>query len=103
MGNKSAKIKIKEVKKDQGVDELDIIFLGAQTGYSRDKIISIYDEFIKNNPNGKMNKSEFVQLYSKLRNKPQHIIQSISLNAFKVFDTDNDGFITFNEFLISFA
>ena len=106
MGNKEGKnTKIKgDVEKNaHGLSKADYSFLTSQTGYERHEIKDIYQKFMHNNPDGKLDKQEFVRLYSKLRPERPELLDEISIFIFRAFDDDNNGYITFNEFMIGYA
>lgn len=110
MGNKGGKnkdskpAKLKNDKKlKQGLSEADYSLLISQTGMSRSEIKLLYDQFMTNNPDGKLNRQEFVNLYSKLRPEPPELLDEISIFIFQAFDDDNNGYISFDEFIIAYA
>ena len=88
-------------KKD--LSESDYNFLTAQTGKSRSEIKQLYDDFMTGNADGKMDKREFCRIYDKLRPEPPELIDEISVFVFDAFDKDDDGTITFNEFLVAYS
>jgi hypothetical protein len=49
------------------LSENDLMFLMNETGSSKEDIKSLYQRFKYNNPNGKMDRSQFIQIYSDLR------------------------------------
>jgi hypothetical protein len=53
--------------KQPELDENAYQFLTAQTGLSRTDIKSVFDKFSLNNPDGKLDRQEFVRLYNSLR------------------------------------
>ncbi len=57
-------------QKKPELTEADYVFLTAQTGISRPDIKSIFDQFNQNNPDGKLDRNEFVRLYNTLRPEP---------------------------------
>ena len=61
------------------------------------------EKFNTNNPDGKMDKKEFARLYNELRPEPRELIDEIADYVFRGFDADNNGSISFNEFLIAYA
>ncbi|RNA31685.1 Neuronal calcium sensor 2 [Brachionus plicatilis] len=107
MGNKGGKNKPSKKKGDQkiskGLSESDYGYLTSQTGYSRPEIKLFYDQFMNNNPDGKLDRQEFARLYSKLRAEPPELLDEISNFVFRAFDDDNNGYISFNEFMIAYA
>ena len=97
MGNKSSKknpdgtaIKVPPLKPAK-LTSKDYKFISTQTGLTKDQINEIFAEFNTNNPDGKLNKAEFVRLYDKLKPEPIELLDEISANIFDAFDTDDNG------------
>ena len=72
----------------------------SQTGLPRADIKNIFDQFNANNPDGKLDKKEFVRLYDLLRPEPPELLDEISEFVFRAFDSDKNGSISFNEFIV---
>jgi Ca2+-binding EF-hand superfamily protein len=85
------------------LNEKDYNFLVGQTGLLKSDIKSIFDKFNAENSTGRLNKDQFVRLYQSLRPEPAETLDEISDYVFRSFDTDLNGFISFNEFLIAYA
>ncbi len=83
--------------------QTDIDFLTYATNLSKSEIQNIYDNFIKNNPDAQLDQNEFVRFYNELRPEPIELLDEISTFVFRAFDTDLNGTINFNEFLIAYA
>lgn len=83
MGSKTSKAKKLSSK--------DLKFLQTQTGMPESEITKIYDEFIENNKDGILDKSEFVRLYTRFRAEPYNNLEKIATLAFTVFDTNKNG------------
>ena len=98
MGNKGNK-----APKGPELSRKDLDFLSKQTGLSKDQIKLMFSKFITNNPDGKLDKKEFLRLYDELRPESADILDEISNYVFEAFDKDNNGSITFNEFMIAYA
>ena len=99
MGNKGAKGKLPQ-KKPAKLDSKDIKFLSKQTGMSKQDIEAFFVKFSENNPDGVLDKKEFVQLYEQLRSEPRDKIDEIAVHIFDAFDQDTNGTINFTEFLV---
>ena len=69
-------------------------------GFSRDEIKRIFDQFMANNPDGKLDKREFIAFYSKIRAEPVERLDEICDFVFRAFDSDNNGYLTFSEFMV---
>lgn len=69
-----------------------------KTHFTRDQIKVFHSSFLKDFPRGKLNKTQFFQIYKKCEkeNNPNAFCEHI----FRAFDSDNDGSIGFSEFLI---
>lgn len=93
---------IKVPNKMHGLSHKDLNFLAHQTGLSEYDVKSIYDQFMASNPDGQLNRFEFVRLYNRLRTEPPERLDEISQHVFRAFDGDHNGYITFGEFLVSF-
>ncbi len=65
MGNK-----IEKDGKDHKIPQKELKDLSVLTGLSKDYIKNLFDQFYLNNEDGKLNKDEFIALYSKLRLEP---------------------------------
>lgn len=74
MGNKGAKAGANTVKKPKDLASKDYKFLTSQTGQSKEQIKAIYEQFMANNPDGQLDKAEFVRLYDELRTEPREIL-----------------------------
>ena len=52
--------------------------------------------------NNRLNKTQFIRLYAELRAESYENISEISAHIFECFDLDNDGFVSFDEFVIGY-
>lgn len=78
-------------KHPHDLTESDYAFLIMQTGQTRSDIKQIFDQFMANNPDGKLDKREFVRLYANLRPEPTELLDEISESIFRAFDVDGNG------------
>jgi Ca2+-binding EF-hand superfamily protein len=99
MGNKAGK----KVPKKATLKSKEIKNLSKQTGLTGEEITSVFEQFSENNPDGALNKVEFVRLYEKLRPESNEQLDEISEFVFNAFDEDQSGFIQFSEFLVAFT
>lgn len=83
--------------------ESDYKFLTQQTGLDRVIIKTMFDKFMNNNPDGQLDRKEFVRLYSEIRPEAPEYLDEISEFVFRVFDVDKSGSISFHEFLVAYA
>lgn len=102
------------------LNDVDLEFLSQQTGSSKAVIQNTFEIFIKDNPDGKLSITEFIRIYNELRPEPPEflVIAKVYLNSgmfftylfvlkdeiskyvFKAFDSDNNGTISFSEFMV---
>ena len=99
MGAKGSKGKVPP--KSAKLTSKDIKHLSGQTGLSKDEISKIFDQFNANNPDGRLDRNEFVTLYSRLRPEPADRLDEISHFVFSAFDTDGNGELSGSIFNIS--
>jgi Ca2+-binding EF-hand superfamily protein len=108
MGNKGSKKKPSAAGETKpivlppknGLNDKDFAFLTSQTDLSKADIQNIYEQFKANNPDERLDRAEFIRLYDKLRPESQEAMDEISQFVFGAFDEDNNGYISFNEFLV---
>ena len=96
MGNKEAKAN-KSQKSAQKLTDKDYKYLTLQTGLTKEQINLKFREFLNNNEDGKLSKSDFANLYSKIREEPADKLNEISNYVFDLFDKDKSG-ISFNRY-----
>ena len=101
MGNKGSKKNVPP--KPPKLKSKDLKFLAKQTGMSKDDINGIFDQFAENNPDAVLDKNEFTRLYMELRPEPAELIDEIAGYVFECFDTDDNGTVNFNEFMVAYA
>jgi len=71
--------------------------LAKETNFSENQIKDWYKSFLKNHPDGKCSKDEFVKTYGELF--PHGDSTSFSEHVFRTYDSDKNGFIDFKEIL----
>ena len=98
MGGKGSKTKGNG--KPPVLKDSDIKHLSAQTGLDKTVIKNTFDKFMANNPDGQLDRKEFARLYDQLRPEPAERLDEISEYVFKVFDSDKNGSISFQEFMV---
>ena len=99
MGNgKSAGDKSASKTPVQELTEDEIELLLANTNLDRFKIIEWHEGFLRDCPNGKLNKKKFEETYKQLY--PDGHPEKYSQYVFDVFDADNNDAIDFAEFLL---
>lgn len=80
-------------------DEINIII--ENTSFDRDQILEWHTGFLSDCPDGKMNKDKFKLFYNRLY--PNGDVNKFCKHAFKLFDHDNSGEISFKEFMMSIS
>ncbi|CAF1191792.1 unnamed protein product [Rotaria sordida] len=95
MGNKHAKHVSTELTDKQ------IASLKAITRYTEKEIREWYEGFIRDCPNGKLDKKKFIEVFKQFypHGKPEKFCKY----AFDTFDTNNDGTVSFEEFLVAYS
>ncbi|CAF0969465.1 unnamed protein product [Brachionus calyciflorus] len=81
--------------------ESEIHFLMDNTQYDRNAIIQWYNDFLRDCPDGKLDKKEFEKVYAQLY--PKGNPSKFSSFVFEVFDADNNKYISFSEFLLAIS
>ena len=87
--------------KNPELNDDDYAFLMPQTGMNREEIKDIFDKFQQNNLDLKLDKKEFLTLYTQLRYESPESLDEISEHIFRAFDHDHNGTINFNEFMVN--
>ncbi|UJR15432.1 hypothetical protein I4U23_002376 [Adineta vaga] len=96
MGNKGAK--------KSGSTELttkQIAMLRANTKYSEREIREWHAGFLRDCPNGRLDKKKFIEVYKQFY--PQGKADNFCKLAFDTFDANDDGTIDFDEFLLAIS
>lgn len=95
MGNKGSK------KDPTKLNDDEIQLLLANTSFTREEIITWHQGFLKDCPNGKLDKKKFIEIYKVFY--PNGKADKFCSHVFKVFDSDSTGFIDFMEFLTAIS
>ena len=74
-------------------------FLKANTGYDEATIKESHDIFIKTCPNGNLTPDKLIDLYTPFIAKGK--AEQYCNHVFRTFDTDQNGFIDFEEFVLA--
>ncbi|CAF0984032.1 unnamed protein product [Adineta steineri] len=83
--------------------ERDITFLCSQTGLTAEEILQWHEKFFEDNPDGRLDRTEFRKLFRLFRQEPSERLEDISDHIFRAFDVDGNGSVEFGEFLLGFA
>ncbi|CAF0777377.1 unnamed protein product [Adineta steineri] len=97
MGNKGAKGK----KTSTELTAREITMLKANTKYSEKEIREWHAGFLRDCPSGKLDKKKFVEVYKTFY--PQGKADNFCKYAFATFDTNHDGSIDFDEFILAIS
>ena len=82
--------------------EEDLDFYQRQLNCDEQDIKDVFKEFIKSSSNGQMTKEQFLTLYKNFFPGEMDSME-FSDQVFRTFDTNNDGFISFREFLFAIS
>ena len=93
MGHKESKVAGVDLD-DETIDRLT-----KNTNYTPEQIRQWHEAFLRDCPNGKLSPRQFTEVYKKFY--PQHEAEKYSSQVFRTFDTDNNGYIDFVEFLVA--
>ena len=78
--------------------EEDIAFLTKSSGLGRLQVKSAFKNFVQEYPDGKMSPEMFHEMM--LKALPKEDATKMEENMFRLYDTDNSGFIEFTEFMV---
>jgi Ca2+-binding EF-hand superfamily protein len=81
------------------LDENEINLIALSTKLSRDKVAQWHDKFVADYPLGYIKRDEFVRSFKSLYNFGHP--EKVANFAFKLFDKDENGALSFREFLIA--
>ena len=71
------------------------------SGMERQTVDQYCEEFLKNHPKGRINRSEFSKFAKiALKNSSKVDMKEMSDHIFRMYDTDQDGYVTFIEFMV---
>ena len=80
--------------------EEDIASLSQSSGLDRTQVKEAFDSFIAEHPNGRMKPKEFTKMMSQAL--PKKEASKMEKHVFRAYDTNNDGYIDFVEFMVIF-
>lgn len=92
----------RKIATKSSLNEEDIEFIIANTDFDRNQILEWHNEFRQKCPNNLLDKANFVKFYKSLIPGDSNAEDKFCEHVFNAFDTDNNGFIDFSEFLIAF-
>jgi len=80
--------------------EEDIEVLAKSSGLERAQVKDAFDGFVAEHPNGRMKPKDFREMMSQAL--PKKDASKMEKHVFRVYDTNNDGYIDFVEFMVIF-
>jgi Ca2+-binding EF-hand superfamily protein len=89
-------------KKIETLNETEFSFFNHHSGLSEEDLIFIYEKFHILSTNDRMDQETFRKLYCDIRPEPSEQVYKISAHVFRCFDSNKDGKISFNEFLMNY-
>merc|ERR1711942_129996 len=80
--------------------EEDIAALVKSSGLDEAQVKDAFDSFVNEHPNGKMKPKDFREMMSKAL--PKKDASKMEKHVFRIYDSNNDGYIDFTEFMLVF-
>jgi len=80
--------------------EEDIAALVKSSGLDEAQVKDAFDSFVAEHPNGKMKPKDFREMMSKAL--PKKDASKMEKHVFRIYDSNNDGYIDFSEFMLIF-
>ena len=80
--------------------EEDVAALVKSSGLDEAQVKESFDAFIAEHPNGKMKPKDFREMMSKAL--PKKDASKMEKHVFRIYDSNNDGYIDFSEFMLIF-
>ena len=78
----------------------DIAALTKSSGLTEDQVRESFEAFLAQHPNGKLKKKDFREMLVKA--VPKSDAKKMEKHVFRMYDSDDDGFIDFTEFMLVF-
>merc|ERR1712179_595656 len=80
--------------------EEDLIALCNTSGLDRNQVKTVFNEFLAEHPKGKMAPKDFREMMTKAM--PAKDAGKMQKHVFRIYDSNNDGYIDFVEFMLIF-
>jgi Ca2+-binding EF-hand superfamily protein len=80
--------------------EEDVAALVKSSGLDETQVKESFEAFIAEHPNGKMKPKDFREMMSKAL--PKKDASKMEKHVFRIYDSNNDGYIDFSEFMLIF-
>lgn len=103
MGSKNSKGSKGEEKIQTKLCKKSIKLLVKKAGLSKNEAQDFFNSFMANNPDGKIDKTEFARLYQSLWKEPVADIDDVANLCFRGFKKTNNESLTFEEFTIGYG
>merc|ERR1712029_107774 len=78
----------------------DVAALTKSSGLDENQVRESFNAFIQEHPNGKMKPKDFREMMSKAL--PKKDASKMEKHVFRIYDSNNDGYIDFTEFMLIF-
>ena len=91
MGSKNGKLVLREE---------DIEVMSRSSGMEAEEVMRAFGSFIAEHPDGKMRPADFKKMMSAAM--PKKDAGKMEKHVFRIYDTNNDGYIDFVEFMVIF-
>merc|ERR1711872_845124 len=80
--------------------EEDIACLTKSSGLDETQVKEAFNSFVQEHPNGKMKPKDFREMMQKAL--PKKDASKMEKHVFRIYDSNNDGYIDFTEFMLIF-
>jgi len=80
--------------------EEDAVALSHSSGMTKEEVRDAFNAFVAEHPNGKMKPKDFREIMSSAL--PKEDASKMEKHVFRIYDTNNDGYVDFVEFMIVF-
>ena len=80
--------------------EEDVVALSHSSGMTKDEVRDAFNAFVAEHPNGKMKPKDFREIMSSAL--PKEDASKMEKHVFRIYDTNNDGYVDFVEFMVVF-
>ena len=78
----------------------DVAALAKSSGLDETQVKQSFDAFVQEHPDGKMKPKDFREMMAKAL--PKKDAGKMEKHVFRIYDTNNDGYIDFTEFMLIF-
>merc|ERR1711935_394711 len=87
-----------------GYNDQMVVEFAKTSGLTEAEVRENFNEWLKMHPNGRMTKKDFKEMISTaLPTFSQEDFKKMEKNLFRIYDTNNDGYIDFREFMVVFS